>query len=342
MIVAKDLSMKTNIQAACSVLGIPRATYYRRWSDKAKPRGSTPLRKHPLALSEIERQRVLNTLRSKRFVDKSPGEIVPILLDEGVYLCSERTMYRILKDASEIRERRQRAAQSHFKKPELLALGPNEVWSWDITKLKGSRKWSYYYLYVILDIYSRYVVGWMVADRESAELAKRLISKACEKQNIQPNQLTLHADRGTSMKSKAVAYLLADLGVTKTHSRPYTSDDNPYSESQFKTLKYCPQFPERFGCIEDANVFCRAFFRWYNDEHRHSGINRLTPKSLHQGFAKAVLEKRERVLEKAFSDHPERFKNKKPTGGKLPEKVWINPPAKVEVDENKEGEKKVA
>jgi len=322
----KNLASKTDIKTACLALGVPRATYYRQKMSVNKRKGKAVTPKHPLALSELEQQAVLNVLNSERFVDKSPGEVVPTLLDEGNYLCSERTMYRILRANSGVQERRQRTRQGNYVKPELLATGPNQVWSWDITKLKGPQKWSYFYLYVILDIYSRYVVGWMIADRESAELAKRLISNAYQKQKIQPNQLTLHADRGSSMKSKAVAFLLADLGVTKTHSRPYTSDDNPYSESQFKTLKYCPQFPARFGCIEDANSFCRAFFKWYNNEHKHSGINRLTPSSLHYGRADDVLAKRKKTLEEAFARHPERFKNKKPVVGEVPTKAWINPP----------------
>ena len=238
-------------------------------------------------------------------------------------------MYRILADENELKERRRQRKKGNYQKPELLATAPNQVWSWDITKLLGPRKWSYFYLYVILDIFSRYVVGWMLADRESAELAKRLILTSCKQQAILDGQLTLHADRGASMKSKPVAFLLADLGVTKTHSRPYTSDDNPFSESQFKTLKYCPQFPERFGCIEDARAFCRAFFRWYNNEHRHSGINRLTPNALHHGYAKKVLEKRNQVLFKAFERHPERFKNKAPTAGDIPSAVWINKPEEI-------------
>jgi len=330
---AMGLAEKTDVQTACATLGIPRATYYRWRTPKSVEEKLH--RQHPLALSELERQAVLNVLHSERFVDKSPGEIIPTLLDEGTYLCSERTMYRILAAKNELKERRQRIQKGEYKKPQLLATAPNQVWSWDISKLLGPQKWTYFYLYVILDIFSRYVVGWMVADRESSTLAKRLIAESCRKQLIQPNQLTLHADRGASMKSKPVAFLLADLGVTKTHSRPYTSDDNPYSESQFKTLKYCPQFPDRFGCIEDATVFCRAFFRWYNNEHRHSGINRLTPSVLHHGLAQKVLQKRNLVLSNAFERHPERFKNKPPTAGEVPTAAWINPPnlSKEKADE---------
>lgn len=266
------------------------------------------------------------TLNAERFVDLSPGEIHSILLDEGKYLCSERTMYRILSSENQVRERRHQRRKNNYKKPELMATAPNEVWSWDITKLKGPKKWNYFYLYVILDIFSRYVVGWMIADREADTLARQLISETCDKQGIQPAQLTLHADRGASMKSKRVAYLLADLGVTKSHSRPYTSDDNPFSEAQFKTLKYCPEFPERFGCIEDAKTFCRAFFKWYNQEHRHSGINRLTPQMVHTGVAERILDDRNKVLSGAFKAYPERFKYRMPNAGELHQAVWINPP----------------
>ena len=310
-------------------LGIPRATYY-RWKKAAV--NMSPKQKNtripPLKLSTEERQEVLMTLNSERFVDQSPGEVHSILLDEGVYLCSERTMYRVLSAENQVRERRNQRRTNHYKKPELIATAPNEVWSWDITKLKGPKKWTYFYLYVILDIFSRYVVGWMVADREADILAEQLISDTCYKQRIQPSQLTLHADRGASMKSKRVAFLLADLGVTKSHSRPYTSDDNPFSEAQFKTLKYCPEFPERFGCIEDAKVFCRAFFKWYNNEHRHSGINRLTPQMVHVGSAQRILKQRNNVLSEAFKNRPERFKYREPDAGSLHQAVWINPPEK--------------
>lgn len=319
------LARKTDIKTACAALGMPRATYY-RWQQGADSSEEKAIRVPPLKLSPQERQDVLTILNSDRFVDQSPGEIHSILLDESQYLCSERTMYRILAEKHQVRERRHQRRKHHYKKPELLATGPNEVWSWDITKLKGPKKWTYFYLYVILDIFSRYVVGWMVADREADSLAEQLIAEAARKQHIRPAQLTLHADRGASMKSKRVAYLLADLGVTKSHSRPYTSDDNPFSESHFKTLKYCPEFPERFGCSEDAKAFCRAFFKWYNNEHRHSGMNRLTPQMVHYGKAEKVLKHRNRVLADAFAKHPERFKHRIPDAGELHQAVWINPP----------------
>ena len=260
---------------ACEALGVARSTLYRRrQSATSKPkRRPRPHR----ALDETEREEVLGALHCERFVDKAPAQVWATLLDEGTYLCSIRTMYRILEEHGEVRERRNQRRHPNYTKPELLAEAPNQVWSWDITKLRGPVKWTYYYLYVILDIFSRYVVGWMLAHRESAALAQRLIAESCRKQDIEPDQLTVHADRGSSMRSKSVAFLLADLGVTKTHSRPYVSNDNPYSESQFKTLKYCPQFPSRFGSIQDSRLFCCGFFDYYNFYHKHSGIGLMTP-----------------------------------------------------------------
>ena len=282
----------------------------------------------PRALKIEERQEALDTLHSERFIDQAPRAVYATLLDEGAYLCSPSTMYRLLAQEGEIKERRNQIRHPHYQKPELLATTPNQVWSWDITKLLGPVKWTYFYLYVILDIFSRYVVGWMVAPQESAALAKRLLSATCEKQGIIPEQLTIHADRGPSMKSKAVAFLLADLGVTKTHSRPHVSNDNPFSESQFKTLKYRPEFPARFGSLQDSRVFCRQFFPWYNTEHRHQGIALLTPEMVHYGRAEAVIVARQEVLNAAYAAHPERFVRKPPVALPLPEAVWINPPPK--------------
>jgi len=259
-------------------------------------------------------------------MDKAPQEVYAALLDQGRYLCSIRTMYRLLEANQELRERRDQLRHPSYAKPELLATAPNQVWSWDITKLLGPVKWAYFYLYVILDIFSRYVVGWMVASRETALLAKKLIDEACQKQGIHPGQLLIHADRGPSMKSKPVALLLSDLGVTKTHSRPHVSNDNPYSEAQFKTLKYRPDFPERFGSLEDARAFCQAFFSWYNTEHHHSGIGLMTPEVVHFGLAKEVLKAREKVLLAAYEKHPERFVRKVPVPLALPQAAWINPP----------------
>jgi putative transposase len=312
---------------ACKALGVSRAGLYRRRAiSKTAPRVPQKRPAPPRTLPSEERQAVLDTLHSERFQDKAPHEVYATLLDEGAYYCSIRTMYRILEENSEVKERRNQLRHPDYKKPELLAAAPNQVWSWDITKLMGPEKWSYFYLYVILDIFSRYVVGWMVATCESSELAKRLFKETCEKQDIQKGQLTIHADRGSSMKSKPVAFLFADLGITKTHSRPYTSDDNPYSESQFKTLKYQPDFPERFGSIEDARSFCQTFFPWYNQEHKHSGISLLTPEVVHYGRADEVIRARQSVLTAAYAVHPERFVRKMPLHKPLPEAAWINPP----------------
>jgi len=269
---------------------------------------------------------VLDVLHEPRFVDLAPAEVFATLLDEGCYLCSERTMYRILAANQEARERRDLLRHPSYAVPELMATGPNELWSWDITKLKGPAKWVYFYLYVILDVFSRFVVGWMVAHRESAALAERLIEASCRRQGIGRGQLTLHADRGSSMRSKTVALLLSDLGVTKTHSRPYTSTDNPFSEAQFKTMKYRPGFPDRFGCIQHSRGFCGPFFGWYNHHHRHGSLGLLTPYDVHYGLAEQRLAERARVLLDAYAAHPERFPNGVPTPGLLPEAVWINKP----------------
>jgi len=308
----------------CRALSVPRATYYRRRvAREARP---VARRASHRALSAAERQGVLDMLHSPRFMDKAPQEAYAALLDEGQYLCSIRTMYRVLEASREVRERRDQARHPAYAKPELLATGPNQVWSWDITKLPGPAKWTYYYLYVILDIFSRCVVGWMVATCESKALAARLIADTAAKQGIVPGQLTLHANRGSSMKSTPVALLLADLGVTKTHSRPHTSNDNPFSESQFKTLKYRPEFPERFGSIEDARAFCQGFFPWYNGEHHHSALGLLTPQTVHYGQAGQAIQARAAVLSAAYQAHPERFVRRPPAPLKPPQAVWINPP----------------
>jgi len=292
----------------------------------APAEAETAATRSPRALDENEEEQVLEMLHSERFRDKSPGEVYATLLDEGKYLCSERTMYRILDKHGEVKERRNQRKHPNYKKPELLAIKPNQVWSWDITKLKGPVKWTYFYLYVILDIFSRYVVGWMVAPRESADLAKQLIRETYVKQGIEPGELTIHADRGSPMKAKSTALLMAELGITKSHSRPHVSDDNPFSESQFKTLKYSPEFPARFGSVMDARVFCGPFFNWYNTQHRHSGIGMMTPEMVHHGLAEQVRQERQRVLLAAYAVHPERFVRGRPTPPTLPEAVWINPP----------------
>jgi len=325
MSACRDLSPEVGTVAACRSLDISRATFYRllgRESEVVQGSRPTP----PRALSAPERQRVLDVLHSDRFVDQAPSEVYATLLDEGAYLCSIRTMYRILASADEVRERRNQLRHPSYAAPELLATHPNRVWSWDITKLLGPVKWTYFYLYVILDIFSRYVVGWMIAHHESAALAKRLIGETCAKQNVVPGQLTIHADRGSSMTSKPVALMLADLGVTKTHSRPHVSDDNPYSEAQFKTLKYRPGFPDRFGSIEDARTFCQDFFAWYNAEHHHTGIGLLTPETVHNGKAELVTIQRQDVLVSAFEAYPQRFVRGTPKPPRLPDAAWINKP----------------
>jgi len=277
-------------------------------------------------LLATEREQVYQTLNEDRFVDKAPRQIFAALLDAGTYLCSVGTMYRILASHQQLRERRNQLSHPHYHKPEILATAPNQVWSWDITKLLGPAKWTYFYLYVILDVFSHYVVGWMVAPRENSELAKALIGQTCDKQAITTNQLTIHADRGSAMTSKPVALLMADLGVTKTHSRPHVSNDNPFSESQFKTMKYRPDFPARFGSMEDARSFCQGFFEWYNWEHYHSGIAHLHPGTVHHDKVPECLAKRQETLAAAFLAHPERFMRGMPSHEVLRDAVWINPP----------------
>ena len=311
----------------CDALGVSRATAYRAWHRERFPRVPKPRPKPARALGDGERQAVLDVLHEERFMDKPPAQVYAKLLDEERFLCSPRTMYRVLEAEGEVKERRNQLTHPAYTKPELLAERPNEVWSWDITKLRGPAKWTYFYLYVILDIFSRYAVGWMVAPRESAALAKLLIRETCRKQEIAEEQLTLHADRGSSMRSKVVAMLLSDLGVTKTHSRPHVSNDNPFSESQFKTLKYRPEFPARFGSIQDARMFCIDFFQWYNTEHMHSALGYITPEAVHYGRAPQQIESRQRVLDAAYALHPERFVRKSPQAPQLPGAVWINPPA---------------
>jgi len=311
------------VAPACAAMGLPRSTYYRQRSPRPKKAcRSTPAR----TLTLDERQAVLAVLHDPRFVDDAPGQVYAALLDEGRYLCSERTMYRILANNAEVRERRNQLRHPIYCKPELLATAPNQVWSWDITKLLGPVKWTYYYLYVILDIFSRYVAGWLLARVESAALAKQLIGETCRRQGISQDQLTIHSDRGPSMTSKTVALLLADLGVTKSLSRPHVSNDNPYSEAQFKTLKYHPGFPGRFGSEQDGRAHCRAFFAWYNTEHRHSGIGMMTPASVHYGRASHINSARQRTLDMAYALHPERFVKRPPSPPELPAAAWINPP----------------
>jgi len=324
------LAPEIGLAPACAVLRINRSRIYRQDSRRrcllSLPLPPTARPPAPLALSASERAVLLEVLYSERFVDCAPRTVYAQLLDEGRYLGSVRTMYRLLAKQGHSRERRNQRVHPAYAKPELLAVKPNAVWSWDITKLKGPLKWSCYHLYVILDIFSRYVVGWMIAVREAAHLAEQLIADTLAKHNIAPGTLTLHADRGTSMRSKPVAALLVDLEVAKTHSRPHVSDDNPYSEAQFKTLKYRPEFPARFGCIEDARAHCQRFFQWYNGTHCHSGIGFMTPHSVHYGYAPALFEQRAQTLNSAFLINPKRFKGRAPQPPSLPTAVWINPP----------------
>jgi len=326
----QQLAPTVGVESACDALGVVRASFYRRRVFGPMPRVVRPAPAR--ALREQERETVRAVLHSVRFQDCAPAAIQATLLDEGQYLCSTRTMYRVLEQDGATRERRDQLTHPAYQKPELLATAPNQLWSWDITKLRGPAKWTYFYLYVILDVFSRYVVGWMAALREGAGLASKLIEETCEKQIILPDQLTVHADRGSSMRSKPVAFLLADLSITKTHSRPYTSNDNPYSESQFRTLKYRPEFPDRFGSLQDARAFCHTFFAWYNEDHRHSGIGMMTPAMVHHGLAFEVRENRQLVLDAAYAAHPDRFVRRSPTPLPVPKEVWINKPQNL--DEN--------
>lgn len=328
---ALNLSTDIGKRSSCFAFDIPRASFYRFYAPKISIKKQRS--KSPISLDGNEKQAILDVLHSEKYQDRAPYQVYASLLDDGIYHCSIRTMYRLLKkEHGLVKERRSQVTRPHYEKPELLATAPNQVWSWDITKLKSITKWTYFYLYVIMDIFSRYVVGWMVAHREKTALAKRLIKETCDKQQIIPDQLGLHADRGPSMKSKGVAHLLVDLGVTKTHSRPHVSNDNPYSEAQFKTLKYCPQFPSQFGSIEDARAFCQDFFGYYNREHRHSGIGLVTPEQLHYGFAQNVYDQRCFTLNNAFEKNPERFRGKKPQPPALPKAAWINKPKQEKPD----------
>jgi putative transposase len=320
---AEELGRSINISKACQVLGVPRSSLY--WA--RQPQGSPVPRPTPQrALREEEKVEVHQTLTSERFWDCSPREVYASLLDEGIYLCHWRTMYRILEEHGEVQERRNQLQHPVYSRPELLATAPNQVWSWDISKLKGPFTWTYYYLYVILDIFSRYVVGWMIADCESGELAKELITVTCAKQEIDLGQLTLHSDRGSPMQSKTVGQLLIDLGVSKSFSRPYTANDNPYSEAQFKTMKYRPGYPDRFDSPKHSRVWARDFFQWYNHEHHHTGLGLMTPAMVHHGLADVVYAHRQQVLQAAFEAHPERFVRGMPKPPELPKEVWINQP----------------
>jgi putative transposase len=319
----EQLAPTLGLVTACDILQVPRSSVYRARQPKPAPRPQAePVR----ALSDTEREAVHHTLNSERFADQAPREVYATLLDEGTYLCSPRTMYRVLDAHAEVRERRDQLRHPAYAKPELLATRPNQVWSWDITKVLGPVKWTYFYLYVLLDIFSRYVVGWLIADRESGSLAERLIAEACAKQQIAPDQLTIHADNGGPMIAKPVTLLMADLGMTPSHSRPHVSNDNPFSEAQFKTLKYQPDYPDRFGSLVDARTWAQTFFPWYNHEHHHSGIGFMTPAAIHYGEASRLFTARQQTLSAAYAAHPERFVKGRPIPPALPSAVWINPP----------------
>jgi len=321
------LEAATSTKRACELLGTSRATLHRRRrAPLCGPPAPRPV--PPNKLTETERQAVLTVLRCEEYCDLAPAQVWARLLDDGIYLCSIRTMYRLLAAAGENRERRRQRTHPARKKPELIARAPNQVWSWDITKLAGPVRGVYFELFVIIDIYSRYVVAWTVAAAETGELAEAFIADALDRQHVARDQLTLHADRGSSMTSKPVAQLLVDLGVTRSHSRPSVSNDNPYSEAQFKTLKYCPAFPARFGSIADARAFCAAFFDHYNHVHRHSGIALHTPASVHYGTATEIQAKRAETLTAAYAANPARFRHQPPTPPQLPEVAWINEPTR--------------
>ena len=322
-----ELAPLVGVRDACAAVGEPQARWYRRHRQSPPPpqpeRVPAP---QPRALTEVERKEARRLLNSDEFVDEAPATVYAKLLDQGLYVASVSTMYRVLRAHDEVRERRRQATHPAAKKPELIATAPKQVWSWDITKLLGPEKWTYYYLYVVIDIFSRYVPGWMLARAENAKLAEVFLADTVAKQGIEPDQLTLHSDRGSPMTAKPVAFLLADLGVTKSFSRPHVSNDNPYSESQFRTMKYRPEFPGRSGSYEDAHAFCTRFFGWYNDDHRHSGIGFHTPADVHYVRAGAVREQRAVVLDAAYAEHPERFVRKAPEPPNLPTVAWINEP----------------
>jgi putative transposase len=326
-----DLSPFVGTSAACVALSVPRGTYYRRCRAASAAPAVAAARRSPRGLSAQEQREVLDVLNRDEHVDLPPRQVFARLLDRGVYLCGFRTMYRLLAQNAQVRERRDQLRHPTYKKPELRATGPNQVWSWDITKLLGPEKWTYYHLYVLLDIFSRYVVGWMIATREAAELAKRLIQDAYEREGIKPGQVTVHADRGTSMTSKPLALLYADLGVCQSHSRPHVSNDNPFSEALFKTSKYRPGFPDRFGSVEDARGYFGPMFHWYNHVHYHTGIGLLTPAVVHQGRVDEVIAVRDEVLVRAYTEHPERFVRQVPRAKRPPAVAWINPPHPIEI-----------
>lgn len=325
----KELAPQVGKVSACAALILPRSTFYRMQKPVVVAPTERARRLSPRALTAHEKETVLDLLNSERFQDQAPRETYATLLDDGLYVCHWRSMYRFLAENQQVSERRNQLVHPPAPKPELVATAANQLWSWDITKLLGPTKRTLYYLYVILDVYSRYVPGWLLAACESEELAKELVMQTCAKQKIPLGQLTLHADRGSAMISKPLALLLADLGITKSHARPHVSNDNPYSEAHFKTMKYRPDYPEFFGSLVGARAWAQPFFQWYNHEHKHSALGLLPPAVVHYGQAPTVLRARQQVLHQAYAAHPERFVKGPPTLATLPQEVWINRPQPV-------------
>jgi putative transposase len=330
--VVTQLAPIVGTQTICHALAVPRASYY-RFKNPAPPAEAEKVvvHTHPRALPQAEKSQVIDTLNCNRFRDLAIPQVFALLLDDGIYLCSQRSMYRYLHAVGQVQERRNQLSHPPHARPELVATAPNQIWSWDITKLKGPQKWSCFYLYVVLDIFSRYAVGWMLATSQSTALAERLLEETFLRYAISPGRLTVHSDRGAPMIAKPLALLLADLGVSRSFSRPRVSNDNPFSESHFKTLKYRPDFPVRFGSIEHGRAFCRTFFDWYNTQHRHSGIAYLTPAMVHFSQAQATLHQRQTTLDAAYARHPDRFVKGPPKVQQLPDAVWINPPLAEEI-----------
>jgi putative transposase len=332
--VVTQVAPALGVAPACAAVGLPRATYYRHRAGSHQPSPVPPRAraKPKQALPPAQRQEVLDVLHEDRFLDLPPAEVWAQMLDEGRHLCSIRTMYRLLAENAEVRERRRQRVHPPYEKPVLVATAPNEVWSWDITKLLGPQKWTYFYLYVLLDIFSRYVVGWLVAERESAALARRLVAETCAREQIQPGQLAVHQDRGAPMTAKTFTQTLAGLGVNKSYSRPRTSNDNPYSEAHFKTVKYHLDFPLRFDDLRHAEMYLRDFFRWYNQEHHHVALGLMTPHDVHHGLAAEKWRHRADVLAAAYAAHPERFPRGRPAPPPLPTAAWINKPTSTTID----------
>ena len=312
------------VAAACLALCMSRSRYYRAQKPKPEP---TPRPRPARALSDDERAKVLATLDSDAFMDKAPAQVFAKLLEDGEYLCSVRTMYRVLAANDQVRERRAQRQQPTYTKPQLVATAPNQVWTGDITKLPGPTKGTYFALYVILDLYSRYIVGWQVALRESAAVYQDLVKACCKDQGVVPEQLTIHSDRGSPMTAKSTALLYVDLGIAKSHSRPYTSNDNPYSEANFRTLKYRPDMPDQLGSVEHARQVVNALVDWYNDDHYHVGLALMHPADVHFGRTADIIAARQRVLDAAHAAHPERFVTGRPIQKAPPPAAWINPPA---------------